>query len=152
MSKGGVRTGAGRPKGSTKLSFMKCLQVGMDCEQAWRELVQISIKNALREINNNVSKEWTKAKNISIEKRKKWLESEEGQNYLDDVNFALQADQNLDDEEDPVRVLQINPKRPKGHRERIMKEVSQKYSISERMVETCWKKYRSFEKSNLQEK
>jgi hypothetical protein len=124
----------------------------MDCEQAWRELVQISIKNALREINNNVSKEWTKAKNISIEKRKKWLESEEGQNYLDDVNFALQADQNLDDEEDPVRVLQINPKRPKGHRERIMKEVSQKYSISERMVETCWKKYRSFEKSDLQEK
>jgi uncharacterized protein YifE (UPF0438 family) len=114
--------------------------------------VQISIKNALREINNNVSKEWTKAKNISIEKRKKWLESEEGQNYLDDVNFALQADQNLDDEEDPVRVLQINPKRPKGHRERIMKEVSQKYSISERMVETCWKKYRSFEKSDLQEK
>jgi hypothetical protein len=152
MPKGGVRKGAGRPKGSTKLSFMKCLQVGMDCEQAWLELLQIGINNALREITNNVSKEWAKAKNIPKDKREKWLESEEGQNYFDDIIFALQTDQNIDDEEDPVRVLQINPKRPKGHRKRIMKDVSQRYSISERMVETCWKKYRSFEKSDLQEK
>ena len=149
MPRGGVRKGAGRPKGSTKLSFMKCLQVGMDCEQAWLELVQISLKNALKDINNNVSKEWLKAKDIPKDKRKKWLESEEGQDYLEDVNFALQTDQNLDDEEEPTRVLQIIPKRPKGHRKRIIKEVSQRYSISERMVESCWKKYRSFEKSDL---
>ena len=151
MPRGGVRKGAGRPKGSTKLSFMKCLQVGMDCEQAWLELVQISLKNALKDINNNVSKEWLKAKDIPKDKRKKWLESEEGQDYLEDVNFALQTDQNLDDEEEPTRVLQIIPKRPKGHRKRIIAEVSQRYSISERMAETCWKKYRSFEKSDIQD-
>lgn len=151
MPRGGVRKGAGRPKGSTKLPFMKCLQVGMDCEKAWQELVRISVKNALKDINNNVSKEWAKAKEIPKGKRKKWLESEEGQNYLDDVHFALQTDQKLDDDEDPARALQINPKRPKGHRKRIIEEVSQRYAISERMVETCWKNYRSFEKSDLQD-
>lgn len=149
MPRGGVRKGTGRPKGSSKLPFMKCLQVGMDCEQAWQELVQISVKNRLRDINNSVLKEWAKAKEIPKDKRKKWLESEEGQNYIDDVHFALQTDQNLDDQEEPSRVLQIIPKRPKGHRRRIIAEVSQRYSISERMAETCWKKYRSFEKSDL---
>ena len=149
MPRGGVRKGAGRPKGSTKLSFMKCLEVGKDCERAWRELVQENVQNALRELDNNVSKEWVRARDIPIEKRKKWLESEEGQNYLEDVHFALQTDQNLDDEEDPARVLQIKPKRPIGHRKRIIKEVSQQHSISERMAETCWKNYRSFEKSDL---
>ena len=151
MPRGGARKGAGRHKGSTKLSFMKCLQVGMACERAWRELVQINVKSALTDINNNVAREWAKAKDIPKEERKKWLGSEEGQNYLDDVNFALQTDQNLDDEEEPTRVLRIIPKRPKGHRKRIIAEVSQRYSISERMAETCWKKYRSFEKSDIQD-
>ena len=74
--------------------------------------------------------------------RKKPLDEE----WIEDLESALKEDQGLDllDEEAKAqRYLRLYPKQPKRVRATIIRQVANNHGLSERMVESCWKLFRS---------
>lgn len=153
MPRGGKRAGAGRKPGRT-FSLLDRFRIGGHCERLWREVCKENEERAISERLRIARKEWVKAQAVPVSDRKRWLGSKDHKEYLEDVEFALREDQGIsaDDSIKPDRVVRIHPKRPKGPRNSIIKQVAEEETrrlgrrVSERMVLECWKEFRRLEK------
>ncbi len=57
----------------------------------------------------------------------------------------MRLDQGLKEDSEPSRLVRIKAKRPKGIRSEIISKVAEAEGTTERMVETCWKEFRSIQ-------
>lgn len=149
MPRGGRRPGAGRKPGRT-LRLMERMRIGARCERLWREERHRAEESAIRKETLLVSEEWEKAQSVPVAERAAWLDSWEGEEYLEDVRAGLQVDQGFDlyDDSEPERIRTILPKRPKNLRRPIIEKIAAEESerrgarVTPRMVESCWKEFR----------
>ena len=125
---------------------MQRLTVGARCERLYREQAEARELEAIQAATDTVRREHEKANKIPLHKRSEWLKSSEYEDHKDDIEFALQTDQKLGDDQSPSRVLKIKPKRPYGIKSPILKQVANEMGISERLVQTCWDEFREFDK------
>lgn len=139
MSHGGKRTGAGRPRALTDLDR---LTVGSICERLYRVAQKSSGASQISQATKAVRLEHEKARSIPIERRPEWIRSLEYEDHKDDIQFALQTDQELSDDQPPSSIMKIRVKRPWGVKKGIKENVAQEMGISERLVQTCWDEYR----------
>jgi hypothetical protein len=144
--RGGKRAGAGRPP---LITYSERLKIGARCERLWREVGQAKEKAAVDAAIPTALRYLERAKGIPIGKRKKWLKSQDGRDYLGDVDSALVEDQYGEGakRKKPSHRLVIGYRRPKGVRKQIMDQVAAQFGITPRMVESCWKEFRASAKS-----
>ena len=172
MPSGGKRSGAGRPKGSHKLSFMQKLNIGAQCERLRAVLIEESTSEQLARKTANVRKVWDYAQSIPVNERHDWLASDEFEgepedaseaNYLDKVRKALQLDQglvtdldddpndpdsyffDLDPDPEPSRVISISTKRLMGVRDDIKASVAAECGLTIQQVDQCWRHFTKIE-------
>ena len=177
MPRGGKRPGAGRPKGSYKLSFMQKMNVGGQCERLHVQLIEESASEQLARKTANVRKVWDHAQSIPVNERHDWLASDEFDgdpedvdevNYVDKVRNALQLDQGLEvamdddtsnldgyffdlnSDPEPSRIISISNKRPMGVRNEILASVAGECGLTIQQVDQCWRHFRDIAK-NLQD-
>ncbi len=150
MPRGGARRNAGR---KPKLTDRERFTIGAECESRQQEAYRLKAKAEIAGARVNVAKEWAKAKAVPVAQRNKWINSEAGREYHDDVEFALREDQGIlpDDPRDPARVSRIVIKRPKGPSTEIIREMAKRESekrkthISKDMIERCWTYFRKMQ-------
>lgn len=145
MPRGGRRPGAGRKR---KLTALQRWRVGARCQELWREEIRTSQDKAIAKATERVRREWERARSVPVSERADWLESEEGQEYLEDVEFALREDQQIPPEDSRAanRLLRLISKRPKGPGPKIVTQVASEFGLAERMVERCWDEFRKLDK------
>jgi len=149
MSKhGGKREGAGRP---TILTHEEKLVVGALCEELYKQHYETARQQAIENASPEVHTTYLKLDSIQINKRKQWLQSEEFSDHYEDFIFGLQTDQQLEDEDDPERILTIKIKRPYGVIPEIIASVSRERDLTERYVKTCWNEFREL-KNRIEQK
>ena len=130
MPRGGRREGAGRrPLLDPNARF----RVGALCERLWRRAIE---ENLNREID-------AATRNVQAEFRLAYRESGEERLDPDDLSDALCLDQGIGDEETPSPLFHVKAKRPRGVLSAIIAKIAKAEGISQRMVETCWKEFRS---------
>lgn len=112
------------------------------CERLYRDAQEAIRLDQVSRSLTAVRLEHNNAQSIPIQKRSEWIRSQEYEDHEDDVDFALQTDQKLDNDQAPSRVMKIRVKRPWGVKKGIKKTVAQEMGISERLVQTCWDEYR----------
>ncbi len=121
------------------------LKVGAKCEAMMREKAEIIKKKTISEALSELQELHEKANQLPIEKRSTWLATEAGEDHIDDAYFTLQSIQELDDDVDPAKTMQIKIKRPWRVRQEIIKKVAAERSLSERLVTSCWNEYKKFQ-------
>jgi len=148
MPRGGARK---KPGPKPKLEWIDKISVGARFEELWREKKLANEIAAVSAATETVAVEWSKVQAIPVSERKKWLASAAYDDHVENVEYALQQDQGLQDHETPSRIVQIKPKRLNGLRKQIIAEVATLESfergveITPRMVETCLKEFRKLE-------
>jgi len=142
MPRGGKREGAGR---KPRLRFLERMRVGARCQHLWREAYEANARAALSEQTEIVRDEWDVARAMPIRDRKAWMQSPEFTQYLCDVQISLQESQGLSEDQEPARIVRVEPVRPKIGK-RIITQVAGEYSETERMIERCWEEFRKFER------
>ena len=159
MGRGGPRQGAGRPKGTSKLSFMQKMALGGKCESLHFKAKQEHLQIEVDKQTAHARPVWEYVQAIPTEQRSEWLDSDAFDDYRADIREALQKDQGifkeLPDESkgpdhsylysdsEPNRNISIPNKRPKGIRESIIKTVAEESGLSNSQVDHAWKHYRS---------
>jgi len=143
--RGGKRPGAGR---KPKLTELQRLRVGGHCERLWREAAEKKLQSAIAERSAAVQETYERARWVPLKDRGHWISSDAGEEYLDDVDFALREEQQItaDNSTPPSRLLTVHVARPKGVHDEIVAKVAQHYRISERLTQTCWDEFRRIEK------
>lgn len=153
MGSGGSREGAGRPRGSSKVSFMEKMRLGGQCESLQLEAKEDRASQELANRLKETRRIWEEARSIPIGKRRDWQLSEDfAEDYLDDLKFALQTDQGLIPKDDatwsntkipkPARITNIPLVTPKGVREAIIAKVSLLTGYTESQVRESWRFFR----------
>lgn len=164
---GGKREGSGRKK---LLTDDQRLWVGSSCEEFWRKALKRNLDAELAERSKNSSKVRLLAQAIPIGKRREWLQKIAGQEYLEDLGFAICEDSgqvidvNIDikteyhkmadtDKKPLEKIIHVKAKQPKGARKQIISDmvhiVSSRYgcAVSKGTIEKCWKEFRQLEKA-----
>ena len=124
------------------MSDLDRVRVGSMCERLYRDAQKSASSDQIAQATKAVRLEHEKAGSVPIEKRPEWTRSLEYEDHKDDIQFALQTDQGLSDDQPPSRVMKVRLKRPWGVKKDIKKNVAQEMGISERLVQTCWDEYR----------
>ena len=124
--------------------------IGARCESLWRDAWAAGIDAVLAESTRKASQIWAKAREIPVPDRAEWIRTTAAQDYLSDVRAAIHEDSFGEDagyaDGDPVpRLIQARGKRPKN-RKKIIAQVASETGETKRMVETCWKALRRFER------
>lgn len=145
--RGGRRPGAGR---KPTLAYRQRMTVGGYCQRLWRERVRANQEAALKKATRNVRGQQRKAQNKAVSIRSIWLDVY-GETHEKDVEDALRRDQKLEAGDQPSRIITVSAKLPKGKtgqsvRQEIIAQAAEKFGISKRMAETCWKEFRAFER------
>jgi len=112
------------------------------CERLYRDAHKSASTVQIAQATKAVRLEHDKAGSIPIERRSAWTRSLEFEDHKDDIQFALQTDQGLSDDQPPSSIMKIRVKRPWGVKKGIKENVAQEMGISERLVQTCWDEYR----------
>ena len=151
--RGGPRPGAGRPKGSRKLRGLARWAIGGHCEEIWREAQRAATDEAVAKATKHFRKEMAYVDAVPLDERTAWLASCAYEDHKDNVRFALQTDQGLDDDQEPARYITVVAKRPMGLKDEIIKKVAAEESakhgidIAPRYVKTCWSEFRKMQQS-----
>jgi len=152
MPRGGRREGAGRRR---RLSLLERVRIGARCERLWRAAHSEALRDLLDSKTEQARHQWRKAQEIPIHQRNRWLKSQDGEDYVEDVRGAMQEDQGIDlvdDDADPSPVISVDLKFPRGERQAIIKRVSAEMSdelgrlIGPGAVDKCWKEFRRLER------
>lgn len=112
------------------------------CERLYRAAQKSVSKDQIEGVMKAVRLEHEIANSVPIEMRPEWTRSLEFKDHKDDIRFALQTAQKLDEGQPPSHVMKIQLKRPWGVKKGIKKAVAEEMGISERLVQTCWDEYR----------
>lgn len=157
MPRGGRRPGAGRPVGRKHDSLFRW-QVGAMCEG----LRHKELEEKLAEINQaaipDTREVWAHGKKVPRRQRKKWLRTDAGETYLEDVELALLDDHNIvpetieldgmeyavpasDNDTPRVRSIAVPRRLRPGERAEIIKHVAAEFGIKPITVERYWKEY-----------
>jgi len=152
MPRGGKRRNAGR---NPSVDPLTQLAIGAHCEKLLREETEAVLKQKIRDATKTVAIEWEKVNTIPVAERKAWLASNAVEDHRDNVTWALQTDQHIEDDDDePNRVLHFTAAPPKGAVKAIQERMAVEYSaslgkpLSTDMVKRWWRKYRDFERSS----
>ena len=124
------------------MSDLERVRVGSLCERLYRDAYKSATTVQIAQATKAVRLEHDKARSIPIERRSAWTRSLEFEDHKDDIQFALQTDQGLSDDQPPSRFMKVRLKRPWGVKKDINKNVAREMGISERLVQTCWDEYR----------
>ena len=164
MPRGGKRKGAGRPKGSIKLTFMQKMVVGSRCERLLSEIMQREEKKKLKDAHKYVQELWDEAQSIPMAERGAWLNSAAYNQYQKDAKMALGMDQGIikmpeDDNDDsylyekesdsgvsPERVVRFELSTPWGARKSVVNTVAVQTGLEPGYVDYCWKRFSEFER------
>jgi hypothetical protein len=162
---GGKRKGAGRPR---KWSFDDVLRIGQACEAQWRK-AQKNAYDASHDVlfreRTDLSTVWKQAKQVPIQDRGVWRNSEAGQQHSADVDEELESLQTYGAEkpsaaiagdgdghdtvigaaEVPTRLVEISNKPRRGTRTKIIADVAAKTGLPPSQVDNLWQAYRRFE-------
>jgi hypothetical protein len=147
MSKGGAGRGQGR---KPVLTEYERISVGSRCERIWRIKIEDRLREVIAKETSIVRQLWEQANAVPPPDREAWLRSQDGWDYIDDVEFALREQFGIspDDPRPAPRMIQLTAPRPLGTRQSIISIVAAEESaarhksISNRLVEACWKEYR----------
>jgi hypothetical protein len=155
MTRGGKRSGAGRPP---KLDYIQRLWVGSFCEVEWRKAIKEKLEYTIR---NDPSMEGYRAliaeqAKILESKRSEYLGSEAFSTHQYDVETELRdaTNWNMDGERNAPRLREYRTTKPQGLQPEIIcrarEQIKQRYgilNISDPTIRKCWDEFRKFEKS-----
>ena len=148
---GGKRDGAG-PKPKYHADFI--LEIGSLCEarlRAARDKSKAKAEDDLTSKYSDLRDHWQKAHQIEQPERQQWLKSDQGMQYIDDVNFELsELNRTQKTGSESNRIFPINLKTPHKARKTIRRDVAEEYSLTENQVKYLWNKHIKLEKSKLQ--
>ena len=139
---GGKRDGAG-PKPKYHADFI--LEIGSLCEarlRAARDKSKAKAEDDLTSKYSDLRDHWQKAHQIEQPERQQWLKSDQGMQYIDDVNFELsELNRTQKTGSETNRIFPINLKPPHKARKTIRRDVAAEYSLTENQVKYLWAKY-----------
>ena len=139
---GGKRDGAG-PKQKYSDAFI--VEIGSLCQArllAARDKAKAKAKDGLTSKDSDLRNQWQKAQQIELPERRQWLRSDEGIQYIDDLNIEVyELNRTLKTGSETNRLFQINSKTPHRARKTIRREVAAEYSLTENQVKYLWAKY-----------
>jgi hypothetical protein len=150
LPSGGKRAGAGRKK---TLDAWERLEVGMRCEALWNEAKTQASDNSSAKFHaqSDIDQTYKRAQSVPIPQRAAWIASEQGQQYLDDVEVERLALAGMLDSSRLVqapRLFAIPHRRPYGRRSSIVSQIAVEESanrslpISQHLVRECWEEVR----------
>lgn len=148
---GGKRDGAG-PKQKYSAAFI--LEIGSLCQarlMAARDKAKTKVKDDLTGQLSDLRDHWQKAHQIEQPERQQWLKSDQGKQYIEDVNFEVsELNRTMKTGSETNRLFPINFKTPHKARKTIRRDVAEEYSLTENQVKYLWNEHVKLEKSKLQ--
>ena len=148
---GGKRDGAG-PKQKYSAAFI--VEIGSLCQArllAARDKAKAKAKDDLTGQLSDLRDHWQKAHQIEQPERQQWLKSDQGMQYIDDVNFEVsELNRTQKTGSETNRIFPINLKTPHKARKTIRRDVAEEYSLTENQVKYLWNEHIKLEKSKLQ--
>ena len=148
---GGKRDGAG-PKQKYSDAFI--VKIGSLCQArllAARDKAKAKAKDHLTGQLSDLRDHWQKAHQIEQPERQQWLKSDQGMQYIDDVNFEVsELNRTQKTGSETNRIFPINLKTPHKARKTIRRDVAEEYSLTENQVKYLWNEHIKLEKSKLQ--
>lgn len=149
MPRGGARIGAGRPHGSSKISKIRRLQIGRECERIWR----YGDREYLRACRVRLDKAWAL---VLMEKRRLKAEVKRTRRRNKWSYWSPMLQQLWDEMEDQKEWYTRAKSglcftRPYRFRGAVLSCAQSDFSerfgiyISVRMVRECWAEWRAFE-------
>jgi len=157
--RGGGGRGAGRRK---SLTMLERIAIGSAAENLSKDHARENAYCRIRArvITDEIKERWAIAASIPIDERRAWLQSFEGQDHEEVIEFALlevtrvgKLDEDpasaLDEVDIAPRIFSEPIKTPYGKRPQILAIVSKcaarklQKPVSARMVDKCWKLFRA---------
>jgi hypothetical protein len=139
---GGKRDGAG-PKQKYSAAFI--LEIGSLCQArllAARDKAKAKAKDDLTGQLSDLRDHWQKAHQIEQPERQQWLKSDQGKQYIEDVDFEVsELNRTLKTGSETNRLFNLNVKTPHRARKTIRCKVAAEYSLTENQVKYLWAKY-----------
>lgn len=139
---GGKRDGAG-PKQKYSDAFI--VKIGSLCQArllAARDKAKAKAKDHLTGQLSDLRDHWQKAHQIEQPERQQWLKSNQGKQYIEDVDFEVsELNRTLKTGSETNRLFNLNVKTPHRARKTIRCEVAAEYSLTENQVKYLWAKY-----------
>lgn len=145
LSRGGAGRGQGR---KPVLSDWQRIVVGQECETRWQDEIKSRLDTKVAESFELVEEEWARLHRVPVPRRRAWLQSEEAGIVFADIEIARRERLGLSDNDRLPSIASFSVPRPKGLRREIISQVAvdetqaRGFSVSERLVEACWKEYR----------
>lgn len=152
MSRGGVRSGAGRKPALTALQRMS---LGADCESRFNRYAAAKLDAAVASALDRQPEYDAMMKevhSIPVGERADWLSSEAASDHRDDVEGIMRSQFRVPDDFDgPVgRGIHVRVTKPYGVKRAIIDEVAAEaalslgISVSSRLVRECWDEFRKY--------
>jgi len=139
---GGKRDGAG-PKQKYSAAFIE--EIGSLCQArllAARDKAKAKAKDDLTGQLSDLRDHWQKAHQIEQPERQQWLKSDQGKQYIEDVNFEVsELNRSMKTGSETNRLFNLNVKTPHRARKIIRCQVASEYSLTENQVKYLWAKY-----------
>ena len=139
---GGKRDGAG-PKQKYSAAFI--VEIGSLCQARLRAAREEAIKRAkdnLTSQHSDLRDQWQIAHQIEQPERQQWLKSDQGKQYIEDVNFEVsELNRSMKTGSETNRLFNLNVKTPHRARKIIRCQVASEFSLTENQVKYLWAKY-----------
>lgn len=139
---GGKRDGAG-PKQKYSAAFI--VEIGSLCQARLRAAREEAIKRAkdnLASQHSDLRDQWQIAHQIEQPERQQWLKSDQGKQYIEDVNFEVsELNRSMKIGSETNRLFNLNVKTPHRARKIIRCQVASEFSLTENQVKYLWAKY-----------
>ena len=139
---GGKRDGAGLKQ---KYDDDFILEIGSLCQARLRAAREEAIKRAkdnLTSQHSDLRDQWQVAHQIEKSKRQQWLKSDQGKQYIEDVNFEVaELNRAMKTGSETNRLFNLNVKTPHRARKIIRCQVASEFSLTENQVKYLWAKY-----------
>lgn len=139
---GGKRDGAG-PKQKYSAAFI--VEIGSLCQArllAARDKAKAKAKDDLTGQLSDLRDHWQKAHQIEQPERQQWLKSDQGKQYIEDVNFEVsELNRSMKTGSETNRLFNLNVKTPHRARKIIRGQVASEFSLTENQVKYLWAKY-----------
>jgi len=136
---GGKRPGAGRKR---KWDPIYEVRIISECENLYNEAVQLAFdKEKQRKFGkqSELNYFWKKINNIPVEQRSNFLKDAAYQTYIEYFNAEVELIKSNDDDSIGFeRVIKIDVEVPRGTIQKIINQVSEKYSLDKKEVENAW--------------
>ena len=136
---GGKRPGAGRKR---KWEPIYEVRIISECENLHNEAVQLAFdKEKQRKFGeqSELNYYWGKINNIPVEQRSNFLKDAAYQTYIEYFNAEVELIKSNDDGSIGFeRIIKIDVEVPRGTIQKIINQVSEKYSLEKKEVENAW--------------